>query len=140
MGSHKEHEDHKGEEMNENALSNQIIGHAIKVHSTLGPGLLESVYEKALAFELNRNGYQVETQIGIPVKYENLVIDEGFRADIVVNKLIILELKSVKKIEDIHMKQLLTYIKLSGLKLGLLINFNETLLKNGIKRIINGKI
>jgi len=126
--------------MNENELSSNIIGLAIKVHSALGPGLLESAYEKALVYELQEAGLKAETQKMIPVIYNQITIDEGFRADIVVNDSIILELKSVKQIEDIHLKQLLTYIRLSGKKLGLLINFNETLLKNGIKRVINGAI
>ncbi len=126
--------------MNENELSEKIIGLAIKVHSALGPGLLESAYEKALVFELSRNGYKAEVQKSISINYEGMIIDEGYRADIVVNDIVLIELKSVKQIEDIHLKQLLTYLRLSGKKLGLLINFNETLLKNGIKRVINGKI
>jgi len=126
--------------MTENKLSNEIIGLAIQVHSILGPGLLESANEKAMIFELNNNGYHIRVQSLLPIHYKSLKIDEGFRADIIVNNKIILELKSVKKIEDIHSKQLLTYLRLSNLKLGLLINFNETLLKNGIKRIINGII
>ncbi len=126
--------------MNENELCEKIIGLAIKVHSALGPGLLESAYEKALVFELNRNGYKAETQKSISINYEGMIIDEGYRADIIVNDLVILELKSVKQIEDIHLKQLLTYIRLSNKKLGLLINFNEILLKNGIRRVINGTI
>lgn len=117
-----------------------IIGLAIKVHAALGPGLLESAYEKALVYELEKAGLSVETQKMIPIIYNQITIDEGFRADIVVNDSIILELKSVKQIEDIHLKQLLTYIRLTGKKLGLLINFNEVLLKNGIKRVINGTI
>jgi GxxExxY protein len=123
--------------MNENELSEKIIGMALKVHSALGPGLLESAYEKALIYELNRNGNKIDTQKIIPIKYEDIIIDEGFRADIIVEDKIILELKSVKQLEDIHFKQLLTYLKLSNHKLGLLINFNETLLKNGIRRIVN---
>ncbi|MEK7359391.1 MAG: GxxExxY protein [Planctomycetota bacterium] len=126
--------------MNENELSEKIIGLAIKVHSALGPGLLESAYEKALVFELSRNGYKAEVQKSISINYEGIIIDEGYRADIVVNDIVLIELKSVKQIEDIHLKQLLTYIRLSNKKLGLLINFNEILLKNGIRRVINGKI
>jgi len=127
-------------EMNENELSEKIIGLAIKVHSTLGPGLLESAYEKALVFELCRNGYKAEVQKSISINYEGIIIDEGYRADIVVNDIVLIELKSVKQIEDIHLKQLLTYLRLSNKKLGLLINFNEILLKNGIRRVINGTI
>ncbi|TVM00862.1 MAG: GxxExxY protein [Candidatus Brocadia sp. WS118] len=126
--------------MNENELSEKIIGLAIKVHSTLGPGLLESAYEKALVFELCRNGYKAEVQKSISINYEGIIIDEGYRADIVVNDIVLIELKSVKQIEDIHLKQLLTYLRLSNKKLGLLINFNEILLKNGIRRVINGTI
>ncbi|MBV6519198.1 MAG: GxxExxY protein [Candidatus Brocadia sp.] len=126
--------------MNENELSEKIIGLAIKVHSALGPGLLESAYEKALVFELSRNGYKAEVQKSISINYEGIIIDEGYRADIVVNDIVLIELKSVKQIEDIHLKQLLTYLRLSGKKLGLLINFNEILLKNGIRRVINGTI
>ena len=126
--------------MNENELSEKIIGLAIKAHSALGPGLLESAYEKALVFELSRNGYKAEVQKSISINYEGRTIDEGYRADIVVNDIVLIELKSVKQIEDIHLKQLLTYIRLSNKKLGLLINFNEILLKNGIRRVINGKI
>lgn len=126
--------------MNENELSEKIIGLAIKVHSALGPGLLESAYEKALVFELSRNGYKAEVQKSISINYEGIIIDEGYRADIVVNDSVLIELKSVKQIEDIHLKQLLTYIRLSNKKLGLLINFNEILLKNGIRRVINGTI
>lgn len=126
--------------MNENELSEKIIGLAIKVHSALGPGLLESAYEKALVFELSRNGYKAEVQKSISINYEGMIIDEGYRADIVVNDIVLIELKSVKQIEDIHLKQLLTYVRLSNKKLGLLINFNEILLKNGIRRVINGSI
>jgi GxxExxY protein len=126
--------------MNENELSEIIIGCAIKIHSKLGPGLLESAYEKALAYELEKSGLILNIQKIIPIIYDEIEIDEGFRADIIVNDMVILELKSVKKIDDIHLKQLLTYLKLSNKKLGLLINFNEILLKNGIKRVINGII
>ncbi|MBN1499516.1 MAG: GxxExxY protein [Spirochaetes bacterium] len=126
--------------MNENELAEIIIGAAIEVHSILGPGLLESAYEKALIFELNAGGLLIESQKIIPIQYKELLINEGFRSDIIVNDIIILELKSVKAIESVHCKQLLMYLKLTNKKLGLLINFNEVLLKNGIKRIINGSI
>ena len=106
----------------------------------MGPGLLESAYKKALVFELSRNGYKAEVQKSISINYEGITIDEGYRADIVVNDIVLIELKSVKQIEDIHLKQLLTYIRLSNKKLGLLINYNEILLKNGIRRVINGTI
>jgi GxxExxY protein len=126
--------------MNENVLSEKVIGLALKVHTTLGPGLLESVYEKALSHELKKAGFSIEVQKPIAVIYDGLIIDEGYRADIVVEDRIILELKSIKQIEDIHLKQLLTYIKLTKIKLGILINLNELSLKNGIKRVINGII
>ncbi|MBN2038161.1 MAG: GxxExxY protein [Chitinispirillaceae bacterium] len=126
--------------MNENEIAEKIIGLAIKVHSNLGPGLLETIYEKALAFELHRNGFQTDVQKALPVMYEGMVFDEGYRADIIVNNLVIIELKSVKCIDDLHIKQLLTYLRLSNMKLGLIINFNEIMLKNGIRRIINGTI
>ena len=124
--------------MDENELSNIVIGAAIKVHSVLGPGLMESAYEKALIYELRKDNLKVESQKNISIKYENLVIEEGFRADIIIDELLIIELKSVRKLEDIHFKQLLTYLRLTGLKLGLLINFNEVFLKDGIKRVVNG--
>ena len=123
--------------MNENDLSKEIIGLAIKVHRVLGPGLLESVYEKALLYELKKNNISYENQVKIDVQYESIKIKAGFIADIIVENKVIIELKSVERIIDIHKKQLLTYLKLSGLKLGLLINFNEKLLKNGLTRIVN---
>ena len=126
--------------MNENEISKIVIDCAIKVHKILGPGLLESVYRDVLSYELNKAGLSVEVEIDIPVIYEHIKFNTGFRADIIVENKVILELKSVRKLEDIHFKQTLTYLKLSGLKLGLVINFNEVLLKNGLKRIINGKI
>jgi len=126
--------------MNENEISKIVIESALKVHKTLGPGLLESVYRDALAYELNKSGLAVEVEKDIPVIYEDIHFDKGFRADIIVENKVLLELKSVKKMEDIHFKQALTYLKLTGIKLGLVINFNEVLLKNGLKRIINGKL
>lgn len=126
--------------MDENQIAEKVIGLAIKVHTILGPGLLESVYEKTLGFELRRNNFKIAVQQPVAVNYEGMVIDEGFRADTIVNDLVILELKSVKSIDDIHLKQLLTYVRLTNKRLGLLINFNEVLLKNGIRRVINGKI
>lgn len=126
--------------MNENEIAKIIVEKALKVHRLLGPGLLETVYQGALIYELNKSGLQVEAEKDIPVNYEGILFDRGFRADILVNQKVIVEIKSVKKLEDIHFKQLLTYLKLTNLKLGLLINFNETLLKNGLKRIINGSI
>ncbi len=126
--------------MNENELSKIIIEKALKIHKVLGPGLFESVYHTVLVYELRKSGLKVESEKDIPVEYEGIIFDKGFRADIIVESKVLIELKSVKKLEDIHFKQTLTYLKLSGLKLGLVINFNEVLLKKGLKRIINGKI
>ncbi len=123
----------------ENKISYDIRGCAFKVHKTLGPGLFESVYEMALSFELRQLGYDVKNQNLIPVVYENIVMDKGFRADIVVNDLVIIEVKSVENLTNLYYKQLLNYIKLSNIKLGLLINFNATFLKEkeSIVRMIN---
>lgn len=123
----------------ENKISFDIRGCAFKIHNALGPGLLESVYEAALSYELNQLGYQVKNQIGIPMEYENIRMDVGFRLDILVNDLVIVEVKSIDKIIDIHFKQLLTYLKLSTKKLGLIINFNSVVLKDkeSIIRIAN---
>jgi GxxExxY protein len=123
--------------MIENELSYKIWGAAFKVHSELGPGLLESVYEMALTYELKQLGLEVKNQIGIPMVYANIKFDVGFRLDILVNDLIIIEIKSVDMLSDIHHKQLLTYLKLSDKKLGLLINFNAISLKDSIVRIVN---
>ena len=124
--------------MDGNALTEQIIGLAIKVHRTLGSGLLESAYERALMVEFRRHGIKAESQVLIPITYEGVEIDQAFRADMVVEDQVILELKSVKQLDDSVFKQLLTYLRLSGRKLGLVINFHEELLKNGIRRVING--
>lgn len=126
--------------MNENEIGTIIIDSAIQIHKALGPGLLESVYETVLSHKLIAKGLNVGKQVSIPIEFEGVKFDEGFRADIIVNDKVIIELKSIEKINNIHKKQLLTYLKLSNLKLGYLINFNEELLKNGITRIINGNI
>ena len=118
-----------------NSLSETIIGAAIAVHRELGPGLLESVYEKCLSFELMERGLQVATQQEIPVTYRGMTFDCGFRADLIVNNLVIIELKAVEQLLPVHTAQALTYLKLTSLKTALLINFNVSLLKNGIKRI-----
>ena len=123
--------------MNENDLSYDIRGAAFKVHSELGPGLLESVYETALTYELKQKGYNVKNQIGIPLIYADIKMDIGFRLDILVNDLVIVEIKSVETLADVHHKQLLTYLKLSNKKLGLLINFNSSSLKDSIISIVN---
>jgi GxxExxY protein len=121
----------------ENDISFEIRGAAFKVHTALGPGLLESVYETALSYELSQMGYDVKNQVGVPMVYADIKMDVGFRLDILVNNLVIVEIKSVETLTDIHHKQLLTYLKLSGKKLGLLINFNCSSLKDSIVRIVN---
>lgn len=119
-----------------NIISSVVIGSAIEVHKHFGPGLLESVYEEALCYLLLKEGIQIERQKQVPVYFDNLEMGIGFRADIIVENCIIVELKSVETILPVHAKQLMTYLRLSKMKLGLLINFNEELLKNGIKIII----
>ncbi|MDA3894374.1 MAG: GxxExxY protein [Salinivirgaceae bacterium] len=124
--------------MNENDISYDIRGAAFKVNSELGPGLLESVYETALTFELEEIGYDVKRQVAIPMNYKKIEFEVGFRLDIIVNNLVIVEVKSVENLLDVHHKQLLTYLKLTNKKLGLLINFNSSSLKQSITRIVNG--
>jgi GxxExxY protein len=123
--------------MTENELSKIIVDAAFKIHSRLGPGLLESVYEEIMFFELNKGGLNVERQKAIPVFWDNMKMDIGFRADLIIEKKVIIEIKSVEIIAPVHPKQLLTYLKITGLKLGLLLNFNEALIKDGITRIVN---
>ena len=123
---------------NINALSYAIIGCAIEVHKALGPGLLESVYQKCLIRELLLQNFDVKSQLKVPITYKGLDVEADLRLDILVDDLVVLEIKAVEALNDIHMAQVLTYLKLSSCKLGLLINFNTVLLKNGFKRIING--
>ena len=123
--------------MTENDISYAIRGAAFKVHTTLGPGLLESVYETALAYELAKDGFNVKTQIGVPMMYADVKMDVGFRLDIIVNDLVIIEVKSVESLMDVHHKQLLSYLKLTNKKLGLLVNFNTDNIASGIVRIAN---
>jgi GxxExxY protein len=123
--------------MDINKLSGQIIGAAIEVHKSLGPGLLESAYEECLCHELQLRKIVYERQKPLPVVYKGVNLDCGYRLDVVVENAIILELKAVEKIEPIHQAQLLTYLKLSGLKLGLVLNFNVSVMKDGIVRIVN---
>ena len=120
-----------------NHYSGQIVNSAMKVHSRIGPGLLESAYEACLVYELKNRGLNISTQVALPVEYDEIKLDVGYRIDILVENLIIVELKSVEKIRSIHIAQTLSYIKLSKLKLGLLINFNTVSLKYGIHRIVN---
>ncbi len=124
--------------MTENDISGIIVDCCVKIHKTIGPGLLESVDEEILSHDLKKRGLKVEKQVGIPVLYDGLKMDLGFRADILVEDLVLVELKSVETVLPVHKKQLLTYLKLSGKKVGLLINFNEDLIKKGITRLANG--
>jgi GxxExxY protein len=124
--------------MTENEVATVVVDAALSVHRALGPGLLESVYEAALAFELRDRGLQVQRQLPLPVRYRNVILDEGFRADLVVEAKVIVELKSVERVAPVHPKQLLTHLRLADLRLGLLINFNVELLRDGIKRVVNG--
>jgi len=124
--------------MTENEVAKVIVDCAYKVHTTLGPGLLESVYEAPLAYELGKRGLHVERQKPLPVVYENIHLEEGFRADMVISGLVIVELKSVEEVAPVHKKQLLTYLRLADKRLGLLINFGVAKIKNGISRIVNG--
>jgi len=123
--------------MQENEITELIIGCAIKVHSVLGPGLLESSYEACLFYELNKLGLKVERQKSLPLMYEELKLDVGYKIDLFVEEKVIVELKTVEDFSNVHIAQLLTYLKLNNNKIGLLINFNVPLLKNGIKRLIN---
>jgi GxxExxY protein len=123
--------------MNMNQLSSKIIGAAIEVHKTLGPGLLESAYEECLCHELSIQGLFFEKQKSLSLNYKGKKLDCGYRLDIVVEKTVIIELKSCEKIEPIHKAQLLTYLKLSGLNLGLILNFNVPLMRDGIVRVVN---
>jgi GxxExxY protein len=122
--------------MNPNEVSGQVVDAAMKVHTALGPGLLESAYEGCLAYELRKRGLKVGTQVGLPVVYEGVNIEVGYRIDLLVEDLVIVELKAVDKVAPIHEAQLLTYLKLSGKRLGLLINFNVVHLKDGLKRMV----
>ena len=124
--------------MTENEISKKIIGAAIEVHKQLGPGLLESSYEVCLAYELKQLGLTVQTQFALPVVYKEVKLEAGYRIDILVENKVIIEIKAVDSLADIHTAQLLTYLKLKDLKLGLLINFNSVKVIDGVKRIING--
>ena len=124
--------------MDLNFITSQIIQAAIAVHKALGPGLLESVYQKCMVIELNRMGIRVESEVELPIFYrDQKITDLGFRIDLLVESVIIVELKSVEAVKPVHKKQLLTYLRLTEKEIGLLINFNEVLLKDGISRIIN---
>jgi GxxExxY protein len=123
--------------MTENEIATAVVDAAFKIHTTLGPGLLESVYEAVLDFELQRRGLQVARQIGLPVNYEGVKLELGFRIDLIINNKLIIEVKSVESLAPVHKKQLLTYLRLTDLRLGLLINFNVERIKDGIQRVVN---
>ena len=124
--------------MDENQIAAVIVDEAYKLHVQLGPGLLESVYTLLLAHRIEKRGLKVLRQVVIPIEYEGFQFEESFRADLIVEDKVIVELKSVERLEQVHYKQLLTYLRFSGKRLGLLINFGETLIRNGIHRIVNG--
>jgi GxxExxY protein len=121
----------------ENELSKIVFNCALKVHQNLGPGLLESAYEECLFYELMKTGLDIQKQKALPLVYEDIKLDIGYRIDIIIENKLILEIKSVEALNDIHFAQLLTYLKLTNCKLGMLINFNVLLIKNGIKRVVN---
>lgn len=123
--------------MTENTIGKEVVDAAIKVHRTLGPGLLESAYEACLLFELQKRGLKGQAQIGLPLQYHNVTLDVGYRVDILVEQKVILELKTVDKVLPIHEAQLLSYLKLSGCKLGFLLNFRVLRMKEGIQRMVN---
>ncbi|MBT1698691.1 GxxExxY protein [Fulvivirgaceae bacterium PWU4] len=123
--------------MTEDELSYKVIGIALELHKKVGPGLLESAYESALAYDLIEGGLSIQRQVPMPFIYKELKMDIGYRVDIIVNDKLIIEIKSVEMLEPVHHAQVLTYLKLSGMKLGLLINFNTKMLKSGIHRIVN---
>ena len=124
--------------MTENEVAKQIVDAAYKIHTTLGPGLLESAYSAFLAHELKKRGLYVEAEVPVPVLYDGVEVCDAFRADLIVEDLVIVELKSVEAIAPLHKKQLLTYLRLTGKKLGLVINFGSAVIKSGIQRVVNG--
>jgi len=126
--------------MTENEISNKVIGAAIEVHRALGAGLLESAYKECLCYKLTKDGLFVEKEKPMPLIFEEVKLDCGYRIDLLVEKKLVIELKSVEALNDVHLAQTLTYMKLGNFKLGLLINFNVVTLKNGIKRVINGTL
>lgn len=125
--------------MTENEISKIVFESALKVHRVLGPGLLENAYEECLFYELS-NEVHVEKQKALPLIYEDIKLDIGYRVDLMVEEKFIIEIKAVKALDDVHLAQILTYLKLTECKLGMLINFNVALLKNGVKRVINGRL
>ena len=126
----------KRTEMNENELSNKIIGSAIEVHKQLGPGLLESAYQECLLYELKLHGLGVEKEVPMPIVYKEIKLDHGYRMNLLIENKVVVEIKNVEALNDVHTAQVLTYMALGKFKLGLLLNFNVTALKKGIKRLI----
>lgn len=124
--------------MTENEVAKEIVDAAYKIHTTLGPGLLESVYQAVLEYELRKRGLRIEADQPIPVVYEGVHLEVGFRADLIVENKVIVELKSVEAVHPVHKKQLLTYLRVANKRLGLLINFGAFLIKDGISRVVNG--
>ena len=124
--------------MKENLITGDILNICIQIHRDLGPGLFESIYEAVLAYELDKLGYKIERQKGIEVEWEGNNLRLGFRADLIVESVVIVELKSIESLQPVHFKQLKTYLQLTDIRVGLLINFNELLLKDGFHRVING--
>ncbi|PIP05039.1 MAG: GxxExxY protein [Syntrophobacterales bacterium CG_4_8_14_3_um_filter_49_14] len=124
--------------MDENEIAREIVDAAYQIHKKLGPGLLESVYETVLAFDLEKRGLNVQRQVPVPIVYEGISFAEGYRADLIVENKIIVELKSVETVAPVHKKQLLTYLRLADKRLGLLINFGAELIREGISRVVNG--
>jgi iron complex transport system substrate-binding protein len=121
-----------------NDISGAVVDCSMKIHQILGPGLFESVYHRVLAYELRKAGFEVESEVPIPLEWDGQVIDESFRADLIVSSRVLIELKSIENLQPVHKKQTLTYLRLADIKLGLLINFGAPLLKEGIHRIANG--
>ncbi|GAB1457869.1 GxxExxY protein [Spirochaetota bacterium] len=124
--------------MTENELASIVVDVSLDIHRQLGPGLLESAYEAVLAFELGKRGLSIERQVPIPLIWNGMLVKESFRADIMVEKKLILELKSIERLLPVHKKQVITYLRITGLKLGLLLNFGASLMKDGIVRLVNG--
>jgi len=123
--------------MEENEIGKVVVDAAVNIHREMGPGLLESVYEIILANELKSRGYEIIRQAAVPIEFRGVKFDEGFRADLIVNNKVIIKLKCVERLNNAHKKQLLTYLRLTGLHLGFLLNFGEALMKNGIHRVVN---
>ena len=128
----------EGEEMTENEIAKIVVDVAYHIHRKLGPGLLESVYAAVLLYELRKRGLKVEPEVAVPVIWEDVKLEIGFRADLIVENMVVLELKSVEQVAPVHKKQLLTYLRLADCRLGLLINFGAELIKDGISRVVNG--